>query len=338
MKKNLYVISSEKIFVENENFYCDNIDMKSTPEGLNKFFNVKIIAKNSAIKRSHKINISFIQIFSNLMSYIFNIFKTCQKDNNLYLIVSLTPYTFFACVILKFLGQKTFLYLRSNGYDEYRIKLGSIGYLIYHFMFSISSKITTLISCREYILMGKKGHLVTPSQITYSWSQNLVEPELDTIKLIYIGRIRKEKGIFSLLNMIKNKSDINLTIVGAEKNFKKIEKNNTEILEIVENEKELRKLYDKNNIMILPSYTEGYPMVVLEALSRLRPVIIFTEIEHIIEGRNGIFVSERNYDSLKSKINHIIKNYKSIQESMKNNYVPTNEVFVNQIKEIILKF
>ena len=41
--------------------------------------------------------------------------------------------------------------------------------------------------------------------------------------------------------------------------------------------------------MILPSFTEGYPMVVLEALSRLRPVIIFTEIEHIIEGRNGIF-------------------------------------------------
>ena len=110
------------------------------------------------------------------------------------------------------------------------------------------------------------------------------------------------------------------------------------ILEIVENQEKLRSLYDKNNIMILPSFTEGYPMVVLEALSRLRPVIIFTEIEHIIEGRNGIFVSKRNYDSLKVKINHIIKNYKSIQESMKNNYLPTNEVFINQIKEIILKF
>ena len=338
MKKNLYVISSEKIFKENDYFYCDNIDMKSTPEGLNKFFNVKIIAKNSPIKRSHKIKISSIQIFSNLISYVFNIFKTYQKDKNLYLIVSLTPYTFLASIILKFLGHKPFLYLRSNGYDEYRIKLGVMGYFIYHFMFSISSKITTLISCREYILMGKKGHLVTPSQITSQWTQNLVEPELNSNKLIYIGRIRKEKGIFSLLNMIKNKSDINLTIVGAEKKYKGFEKNNINILEIVENQEKLRSLYDKNNIMILPSFTEGYPMVVLEALSRLRPVIIFTEIEHIIEGRNGIFVSKRNYDSLKVKINHIIKNYKSIQESMKNNYLPTNEVFINQIKEIILKF
>ena len=32
-------------------------------------------------------------------------------------------------------------------------------------------------------------------------------------------------------------------------------------------------------------------MVILESLSRFRPVIIFKEIEHIIEDRKGIFVS-----------------------------------------------
>ena len=53
--KKIYMSFQVKKFMENDYFYCDNIDMKSTPEGLNKFFNVKIIAKNSPIKRSHKI-------------------------------------------------------------------------------------------------------------------------------------------------------------------------------------------------------------------------------------------------------------------------------------------
>ena len=61
-----FIISNEKIFQNNEMFFCDNIDMKSTPEGLNKHFDVKIIARKSKVNRSHKINLrksKFSQIF-----------------------------------------------------------------------------------------------------------------------------------------------------------------------------------------------------------------------------------------------------------------------------------
>ena len=36
MKKKLFVFSNENIFSQDEKFFCDNIDIKSTPEGLNK--------------------------------------------------------------------------------------------------------------------------------------------------------------------------------------------------------------------------------------------------------------------------------------------------------------
>ena len=42
------------------------------------------------------------------------------------------------------------------------------------------------------------------------------------------------------------------------------------------------KFYDNSNIFILPSFTEGHPMVLLESLARLRPVIIFNEINILI--------------------------------------------------------
>ena len=45
------------------------------------------------------------------------------------------------------------------------------------------------------------------------------------------GRIRVEKGIFSLARLIKNKRDISLTIVGAEKNTSyKINQSNINII------------------------------------------------------------------------------------------------------------
>ena len=139
-----------------------------------------------------------------------------------------------------------------------------------------------------------------------------------------------------MLNLIKDQSKINLTIVGASKeDTKKINQSNVNIVEIVSNRNGLINLYDKNNITILPSFTEGYPMVVLESLSRHRPIIIFKEIEHVVEDRKGIFVSNRNYQSLYEKINYIIDNYNSIQESMKFNKLPDNDSFINKLKEIL---
>ncbi len=337
MKKKLFIFSSEKIYSNNGNFFCDNLDMKSTPEGLEKYFDIKVIAKKTQIPRAHKIKIRSISIFSNLFTYINEIIKSSKQEDAQFLMISLSPYTLTACIFLRCFGKKPFLYLRSNGYDEYKIILGFLGYIIYHLMFSIASKISTLISCRKYILRNERGFTVSPSQLDHSWKQNITTPSFEKCKLIYVGRLRKEKGIFSLLKIIKDLPEIDLTLVGAEKDFDKPINKNIKVINILNDQKELINLYDKNDIMILPSYTEGYPMVVLEALSRERPIIIFKEIEHIIGNLKGIFVAERNSKSLISKINYIKINYDSIQKSMKNNNLPTNSDFIKQLREILLK-
>ena len=337
MKKKLYVISSEKIFLKDENFFCDNLDMKTTPEGLNRYFDVKIIGKKSNISKAHKIQLKSIRIFSNLFTYILRIISSSNKNNSNFLIISLSPYTFIACILLKILGQKPYVYLRSNGYDEYKIILGPLGTLVYHFMFTVTSKISNLISCRKYILMNKNGYIVTPSQIDNNWKKNLITADITKKNLIYVGRIRKEKGIYSLIELIKDETDINLTIIGADKSTDKITGKNIKIVDIINNQKELINVYDQNNILILPSFTEGYPMVILEALSRMRPVIIFNEISHVADDRKGIFVAERNRSSLVKTIDHIINNYEQIQKKMASNQIPYNENFINQIKEIIEK-
>lgn len=338
MKNTLYLISNEKITQNNKTFFCDNLDMKSTPEGLNRYFEVNIIARKSKKDRLQRINLQTIKTFSNIFSYTYEIMRSSKNKNSKFILISLTPYTFIAGICLRLLGKRPFLYLRSNGYDEYKIILGIFGKLIYHFMFTLISNISLLISCREHLLMGKNGKVVSPSQLDEAWHQNHKEPSLEKINLIYVGRLKKEKGIFSLLNLIKKQPKINLTIVGArEEESKIINQENVNIVNIINDKKKLIDLYDENNIMILPSFTEGYPMVILESLSRFRPVIIFKEIEHIIEDRKGIFVCNRNFPSLLEKINYVIDNYNSIQESMKNNILPNNENFIKGMKEILSK-
>ena len=197
--KKLFIISNENIFNSENEFYCDNIDLKSTPEGLNQKFEVSLIARKSKIIRAHKINIHNIKISKTIFSFLHSIYKTYRNDAE-YLIISISPYTFISCLILKFLGKKPFVYLRSDGYGEYKSILGFFGPILYHLMFNITSAISNLISCRDYILKGRKGNIVNPSQLDNDWLCNYKKPNLEKINLLYVGRVRVEKGIFSLLN------------------------------------------------------------------------------------------------------------------------------------------
>ena len=336
MKKKLFIFSNESIFIQDEKYFCDNIDLKSSPEGLNKKFEVNLFGRKSSKKRAHEIKLKKIKIFSNIFSYLSEVVKSTKIENIKYLVISISPYTLLICMFLKLFGKTPIVYLRSDGYGEYKAILGSLGKLIYHLMFSFISLISNLISCRNYILRGKKGKVIYPSQLDSVWFKKPKTQEVKNFKLLYVGRIRVEKGIYSLASLIKNKRDISLTVVGAEKNTSyKINQSNINIQLTQSNKVRLIKYYDDHNIFILPSFTEGHPMVLLEALARRRPVIIFEDIEHVIGDKKGIFVAKRNFLNFFGVLNHIKKNYKKIQKDMMKNKLPTNKEFIEEFVKAI---
>jgi glycosyltransferase involved in cell wall biosynthesis len=335
--KKLFIISNESIFNYEGKYFCDNLDLKSTPEKLNKDFEINLIARRSSKVRSHVINLDNINIFRNFFTYLFSIFHSLKNKEAKYLVISISPYTFFACIFLKLFKKTPIVYLRSDGYGEYKAILGFLGFTVYHLMFSIVSRISHLISCREYILKGKKGAIVSPSQLNEKWLKDFKEINFDKIKLLYVGRLRVEKGIYSLLEIIKNNQEITLSIVGAEKvTAHNINQSNVNVYEIESNQDKLIKYYDEHNIFVLPSFTEGYPMALLESLARMRPVIIFEDIKHVIGDKKGIFVSKRNLENFLDTINHIKENYEKIQEEIRQNELPTNKNFIREMRNLIL--
>ena len=337
MKTSLYIITNESISLNQGVYKCDNIDMKSIPESLQKYnFDICIFARESKFKRIKNINLVKIKIFNNIFSYIFNLIRSFKNKKNKYLVISISPYTFFAVICLKLFRKKIFVYLRSDGYKEYKSILGFYGPMIYHFMFSTVSKFSFLIACREHLLREKNGEIVHPSQLNANWFITHNKKIINENALLYVGRIRIEKGIFSLIKLIE-KSKLHLTIVtpGSEDSMIKTS-NNISIVNFENKNDEIIKFYDDHRILILPSYTEAHPQVLDEALARNIPVIIFQEILHVIRDRKGVFVSERNIKSLQELVVYINKNYQDIQREIKLNTLPTKKHFIEELKNIIL--
>ena len=109
--------------------------------------------------------------------------------------------------------------------------------------------------------------------------------------IMAVGRITPEKG-FDLLVSAHNKmkTDVKLVIVGAveaEKKYyeslKAIENKNAIFLGFQSGEA-LKQLYQNARLFVLSSYNEGFPLVLLEAMSYSKPILASDiPASHLIE-------------------------------------------------------
>ena len=336
MNKNpLIIINNEKIFREGDNYYCDNLDLKILPEELSNYHQLRYIVRSSNKKGNQKLNLKDIKVASNIFKFIYFVFKTISIPNVSYLLISVTPYTFFSFLILFIFRKKIFVYLMSSGHEEYKHILGSWSVWIYHLMYTLVTSGSNVIVCHDRLFNKKKCHIIFPSRLDDKWLKDHKEVLLDKIRLLYVGRMNPEKGIREFIKMFDQiKLNMELSIVGEERNQKILNKNIKQ-LGYVADPRSLIDIYDNHNIMILPSFTEAHPYVVDESLSRKRPVIIFEDIAYIMKDKKGIFVSKRETNSFSITAKYIMDNYQEIQKKMEKNVLPTKKDMIKHISDIV---
>ena len=336
MKKNpLVIINNEKVFKQGSEHYCDNLDMKVLPEGLNTQHDVEFIVRSSKNKGSQPLNLENIKVASNIFKFIYFIINTFKKKKVSYLLITITPYTFVSFLILFLFRKKTYIYLMSSGHEEWKHILGPWSVWVFHIMYLIVTKNSSVIVCHERLFNKEKSYQVYPSRLDSKWFINHKEISTDKVKLLYVGRINPEKGIYDFLKMydqVKIKTEF--SIIGDSKNLK-VNNNNIRLSGYVSEPQSLIDVYDTHNIMILPSFTEAHPYVLDECLSRIRPVIIFEDISYIIRDKKGVFVSKRNIESFSETLEYVIKNYYEIQNDIKKNKLPTKQDMLDRFSKIL---
>ena len=322
--KSIIVLSNDEVSISQNNFSSDYNDTVNILESLDQKYNVKISSRRSKTKK----NFSFK--FINNLEFLNDNYL---NDKTKLLMISITIRNFFNFFKLnlkkKFLVS--YVLLRSDGYKEYYHNYSWPGYFIYHLMFSYLKSTSNIISVSSNFTNLKQSKTIEPSELDRDWFKNKNTPNLRKPRLLYLGRFRNEKGIYSLLKLFKQiKLKSVLTLAGDIIKLNNLSKNII-ILGKINSKKKLIKTYDEHNIFILPSFTEGSPKVIKESLARLRPVIVFNEIRHVSKKYKGIYVCERSSDKLKKKIEYILKNYKKIQIKMKKNILGDKKDFQNKL-------
>lgn len=324
--KKIYLISNDKIWFSSKKFTSNN-DLNNIMTCLNKNYVLNLVCRKSNKKLNYSLDLKFN----------YNSFKQInEKKVNIFLI-SITPYNFFVflyLLLIKRLDVTGVVYLRSDGFLEYKIKYGFFGYYIYALMFFFIKKKLSVVTCSKNFTNVKSKNVIHPSELDLTWfKRSRVKKKIKT-DFIYVGRFKKEKGSIYMVNIFKKYlKKYNLTIVGTEKKFinRKYYNKNINFVGPVTNTKKMINLYDSSKIFILPSYTEGFPKVILESLARLKPIIIFEEIKHVLNNRNGIFICKRNETSINKTVNYILKNYKDIQKKITKNNFYTKDSFKKEL-------
>lgn len=156
---------------------------------------------------------------------------------------------------------------------------------------------------------------------------------------MFLGRFDEKKGIFDLLDVMteiaKIDSDAKLYI-GSNERKEKVNKiikeyklnNNVEYLGWVD-EKLKKEVLKEATIFVLPSYYEGMPMSVLEAMA-YKNIVISTNVggipEIIENGYNGFLIEPGDKKELFNKIEKIINSDKK-NEMSDNARATVNEMF-----------
>ena len=129
-------------------------------------------------------------------------------------------------------------------------------------MFSIVTTKSKIISCQKRLVKRGNYELVYPSELDEKWQDDTCKPVLDKPKILYVGRIKVEKGIFSLLKIFNDiNPDIKLSIVGNTEDLK-VNSGNIDLLGYGYGPSELIKIYDAHNIVILPSFTALFSVLI----------------------------------------------------------------------------
>lgn len=171
------------------------------------------------------------------------------------------------------------------------------------------------------------------------------------LHLLFLGGIVEQKGVFDLVEVIKQHKDewdgkLVLHVGGShevERLQSFIKDNGLEKLIQYEGWVSGNKKITLLNLMdayILPSYIEGLPISILEALSYGKPVITTPVggIPEVINERNGFLFESGDLEAMYKIINNIVSNPTSLKEMAVNAKNSVDKNFPNSIASFLESF
>ena len=176
------------------------------------------------------------------------------------------------------------------------------------YVFSYGSKVTSTI-LNVQISKNKIIEIPTAIEKHYIRAENEIKVH-STINFVFIGRndpVKALNELFISIKKINDDLDYVFHFIGPIKN--KIKRENIKYHGLLNNYEDIIKIFDRSEVLVLPSYSEGMPNVILEAMSR-GLLIIATNVGAVnlmVNNDNGILIKSPNPVLIQEAIEKVLK-------------------------------
>lgn len=126
--------------------------------------------------------------------------------------------------------------------------------------------------------------------------------------IAFVGRVTEDKGVIELVNAAKEISGVNFYIIGPDDNNILADCNEENIIKVgPKPHDDVLELLKDMDALILPSYSEGFPLVVLEAMACGLPIISTPvgSVPDMIGDEGGVLVKLKDSESIKEAVEKI---------------------------------
>ena len=175
------------------------------------------------------------------------------------------------------------------------------------YVFSYGGKVTSTIINSG---LSEKKIVEIPAGIESSFIVNKNNIKVNSkLKFMFVGRDDPLKGIDELFKALKviNPSLIDFEFIGPIPT--KLTQNNIKYHGLIKKKKDVFHIMDKCDVLIVPSYSEGMPNVILEAMAR-GLIIIASDVGAInilVSSKNGILINNPKHENILKAIKTLIK-------------------------------
>ncbi len=290
-----------------------------TKNNKNRFFLIK----------NFKIKNQFLRIFKELFIQIkiCSIIIKVNKKVKTWIFFIGGDTMLFPMIVAKILGRKVVLLFGGSTIQVSKIAKDKLVFAL-----KIQSKINCIFSDRiilyskifikEYNLdkWSDKISIAHEHIINFSDFKTKIKLENRNNVIGYVGRFGSEKGIYNLLDAIpqilKSQEDLNFVIIGDGREKKRIErfvfeKNLQDKVKIHGwvAHKDLPRYLNDIKLLVLPSYSEGLPNIILESMACGTPVLAnrvgaITDI--VKDGETGFLMNNNLPESISINVKRVL--------------------------------
>lgn len=228
---------------------------------------------------------------------------------------------FLCAVFAKLFGKSIVLHCHCNVNDQ----LGNDKYAVLCFkkLCNLCSNVLVLNkSSKEYVDgLSNTETAIMPNFISADFISNGKIINNTIKRVVYVGQVRKSKGVDSIIEVAKNNKKIFFDIVGpltSEYDEAALSRIENIVLHGAQKKDYVKKILDKADIFLFPTKSEGFSLALLEAMARGLPVIT-TDVganKDMIEDNGGVIVPVNDSDAIDVAIQQMSD--KNIREQMSN--------------------